>query len=949
VLTIARLKRWGIAYYSRTARDAVDQMKDRAQANGGLGDYYTEQDTRVPTWMVTGDADRVGELVGLSAGELNGGVADLDVVERWSDDGVTPNGMRGRAFNDTPTDPVDAEGNPQQSRQSVHAFDCTIAAPKSVSLMRALTDSTTEKVMGAANKVAAQAAFDYLGEHAGYTRVTNTLTGKVELQKLPGLVGAAFQHETSRDGDPHLHLHLIVFNRQARADGKLVTIDSGSLHHEAKAAGMIYQATLRRELARYGFEWEHVGEHTGMAELAGVSRATIKAWSRRSTRLRQWAAENLKVMNDTPRARQLAAAQRATRPNKPESLSWETLKEQWRADTRGFELDRDAWQRARAEREAENRRGFNRRRLSQMAAKIPKAGFTRADMVELMAAHWPIVGDEDVRSEVEAAVEEVSMRISAPRQAHNREGNERYTIDLVVAEEKAIFDMIDRADPRAILAVNDADLAGLGDDQATAIAAIGRSPQLVQVLQAPAGAGKTHSLKALRTAAHRRHKTVYVIAPTGKAVDTAINDHAGDHGHTVAKALHMLEDGRLDLDDQTLVVVDEASMIGTPELHKLMSAVTGAGAKLVLVGDQYQLAPVLSRGGMFEQLANDLPWTQQLDRVWRMKDKNEQRASLHLRNGTDKRLKAAVAWYHDHDRISLGDPVAMAEDTYANYLADRQAGKDALIICDTWEMTDSLNRRLHTALRRSDTAVSVSRDQHVSIGDIILTRDNDATIPVTRTDGSSADQVRNGNRWTVVGIDTDNNLLHAVRGGNNMTGDGAHATFTREYAQQHITLGYATTVHSAQGVTADTCHSLMGVKATRTLAYVAMTRGRHSNKAYLYERFRGELDHEHTSPTGTDEIHILKRASRARAKDTFHTLLLTNDDRPTTMHAYAARTPAEHLPERIASLIAEHTQQTHDRQSHYTAWQQAQTRARTQTRTPSREHTIEHDDAGLDL
>ena len=106
MLTIARLKRWGIAYYSRTARDAVDQMKDRAQANGGLGDYYTEQETRIPTWMVTGDAERVGELVGLSATELNGGVADLDVVERWSDDGVTPNGMRGRAFNDTATDPV---------------------------------------------------------------------------------------------------------------------------------------------------------------------------------------------------------------------------------------------------------------------------------------------------------------------------------------------------------------------------------------------------------------------------------------------------------------------------------------------------------------------------------------------------------------------------------------------------------------------------------------------------------------------------------------------------------------------------------------------------------------------------------------------------------------------------------------------------------------------------
>jgi hypothetical protein len=149
----------------------------------------------------------------------------------------------------TPTDPFDAEGNPQQSRQSVHAFDCTIAAPKSVSLMRALTDSTTEKVMGAANKVAAQAAFDYLGEHAGYTRVTNSLTGKVELQKLPGLVGAAFQHETSRDGDPHLHLHLIVFNRQPRGDGKLVTIDSESLQVAQRPPGAQTQGQLTAQCA----------------------------------------------------------------------------------------------------------------------------------------------------------------------------------------------------------------------------------------------------------------------------------------------------------------------------------------------------------------------------------------------------------------------------------------------------------------------------------------------------------------------------------------------------------------------------------------------------------------------------------------------------------------------------------------------------------------------------
>ncbi len=247
-MTIARLKRWGIAYYNRTAQDAVNHMKDRAKANGGLGDYYSEHETRVPTWMVTGDKDRVSGLVGVSVENLDGGTVDPEVVARWCDDGVAPNGLAGRAFNDAPDRVhehglplVDKDGNEVQSRQSVHAFDCTIAAPKSASLVRALTDPTTEKIFGAAHKTAAQAAFDYMGEHGGYTRVYNKLTGKAQLQKLPGLVGIAYQHETSREGDPHLHTHLIVPNRQARADGKLVTIDSKSLHHEAKAAGMIYR------------------------------------------------------------------------------------------------------------------------------------------------------------------------------------------------------------------------------------------------------------------------------------------------------------------------------------------------------------------------------------------------------------------------------------------------------------------------------------------------------------------------------------------------------------------------------------------------------------------------------------------------------------------------------------------------------------------------------------
>ena len=81
----------------------------------------------------------------------------------------------------------------------------------------------------------------------------------------------------------------------------------------------------------------------------------------------------------------------------------------------------------------------------------------------------------------------------------------------------------------------------LSKDQERAIRNIAVSPYLVQPLQAPAGAGKTHSLKALRAAAHRARKQVLVLAPTGKAVDEAMAEGAGDRGLTVAKALMLIQ------------------------------------------------------------------------------------------------------------------------------------------------------------------------------------------------------------------------------------------------------------------------------------------------------------------------------------------------------------------------------------------------------------------------
>jgi conjugative relaxase-like TrwC/TraI family protein len=918
VLTISKLKRWSINYYIDTARAAATAGRDLARAGGGLGEYYTEHETRSPTWLLAGDTHTTATLVGLTDAQRAGGEADAEVVARWPDDGVAPNGAKGRAF----------------GQRGVHGFDLTFCAPKSVSLVRALRgdDDVLSKAIADAHTAAIAEAMEYLTVHAGYTRIHNSNTGEKDLVRLPGLAAIAYQHETSRCGDPHLHTHVIVPNRQARADGALVSIDGTSLYHEARTAGVIYQATLRRALHQsLGLEWAPVDPSTGMAELAGVDRDTITAWSQRSTQLREWAAHNLHVVDGPLTAAQLAAAQKATRPTKPEELAWTQLVAQWRADARGLHLDRAAFDAARAARCTSARTPFDTARILAAAEQIDKAAFTRADLIEIVGAQLPVDTERTPRELLESAVDEVAVRLTAPRAAHQREGYERFTLDAILQEEAAVLDLVDARNNRAMLWIKDADTAHLSPDQKRAVENIGRSPWLVQPLSAPAGAGKTTSMRALRTAARRRiHGTVLVLAPTGKAVDVAVREGAGDHGYTIAKALHLLRDNQLELGTHTLVIVDEAAMVGTGDLRELLTATTQAGAKTVLVGDAHQLAPVKVRGGMFAQLCTDLPWTQHLSAVWRMHDPDERAASLALRNGGPASVRRAIGWYRTHHRLHCGDQITMAADALTAYKADTAAGKDALLVCDTTEMTDALNQRLHhdTITARAPT-VAGARGQRIAVGDLILTRHNDASIPLRNTDDPASEHspVRNGQRWQVTRINPDNNRLIARR-----LDDHTLGAFTGDYVRDHITYGYAVTVHSAQGVTADTTHAVLSENATRTLSYVGMTRGREANMAYLYER---TTEQEHGREP-SDHLPAIQRGTAHHAGHLIRAIIANHDNQLLTAHDTAAQSVNTRLPARVQNLRRRRTAAVHRRREAFQRWR-AETQSYTQAMAQAQE------------
>jgi len=896
-----------VNYYNDTARAAGQAAADLQRAGGGLGEYYGEHDTRTPVWTCVGDTRAAADLVGLSDVARAGGEADPDVVARWLDDGAAPNGECGRGF----------------GKGSVHGFDLTFCAPKSVSLLRAVRgDDVAAKAVLEAHSTAISEALEYLAAHAGYSRIHNPITGEKDLVRLPGLVAAAYQHETSRAGDPHLHTHVLVPNRQPRADGKLVSLDGTSLYHEARAAGIIYQATLRRELhLSIGVEWAPVDASTGMAEIAAFTPASVRAWSRRSTQLREWATNNLAVVDPATgiSAAQLAAAQKATRPRKPESLSWAQLREQWRTDARGLVLDRGAHEAAAAARRATAAAGGVRARLVAAAAGLEKAAFTRADLIEVVGAQIPVDLNAPPRMIAETAVDQIGVRLSGPRLAHQREGSQRFTLSEFLAEEAALLALVDDSDPRASMWVRDESHAvGLSADQGRAVRAIAETEHLVCPLSAPAGAGKTTSMRALRALAHQRHGVkVIVVAPTGRAVDVAVREGAGDVGYTVAKALKSFADGSLTVDRFDLVVVDEAAMIGTPQLHQLLSATTAAKCKTVLVGDAHQLAPVKARGGMFAQLCADLPWTQRLSEVWRMADPGERSASLALRDGGPAPVRRAVSWYRSHDRLHTGDQIAMASDALDAYRADVAEGKDALLICDTVEVADALNRRIHDHTIHPDAdTVTAGRGHRIADGDVIVSRRNEPGIAVHDAADIKvpADPVRNGQRWTVFAVDPTHDRIAARR-----LGDGARAVFSGDYLHQHVTHGYAVTVHSAQGVTAETTHAVLAETTSRNLLYVALTRGRAANHVYLHDRQAGEGDHEHREVPG---VHTLRRGTSHQAAQLVRAILAHRDDQARTAHDIAERAERAQLPERVQDFIDRRDRAVRNRRStHLTRYQ----------------------------
>ena len=785
---------------------------------------------------------------------------------------------------------IEAEESARGARKAVAGFDFTFSIPKSASVLWAVSDAGTQSLIADAHHAAVAEMVAFIEREVAATRVGAAgRNGAVAQADVSGVIATAFDHYDSRAGDPHLHTHVVISNKvQAVHDGKWRSLDGRPLHAATVALSELHEAVFADHLTRaFGVEWEArvMGRDRNPAwAIATVPERLVAEFSSRSRQIDQeknrliaeYVARHGRQPSLATVIKLRAQATLATRPEK-QVRSLADLTGEWRE--RGSHLlgeDATRWARTVT---------ANAAPLLLRADDVPLVVIATLGRIVVEAVgekrstwrRWNLTAEaarqtmpyrfattrdrEAVVGMVVDAAEHASLRLTPPELASSpavfrrSDDTSRFRpIASTVYSSPAILAAEDRLLERArtmtaptvpveviekVSRRPDRDGRLLADDQAAALTAVAISGRVVDVLVGPAGAGKTTAMRALRTGWEREHGrgSVGGLAPSAVAAQVLADD-LGIRTENTAKWWQDHHDIGASFRRGQLVIVDEASLAGTLSLDRITAHAAEVGAKVLLVGDWAQLQSVTA-GGAFSLLVHDRDDVPELVDVHRFVNAWEKTASLDLRHGRTE----SIDTYAEHDRVSGGNTEAMIDAAYTAWRTDTLSGASTVLIADSNESVHALNQRARADLILDGTVdarreVALQSDARAGVGDTIITRKNDRRLRTPRG------WVRNGDRWIVTDIRDDGSLT-ARRANSRGT-----VILPAGYVSDHVDLGYAVTTHRAQGITTDTSHVLVDPSTTRENLYVAMTRGRHANLAYVAT---DRPDDSHTSPHPADD------------------------------------------------------------------------------------------------
>jgi Ti-type conjugative transfer relaxase TraA len=393
----------------------------------------------------------------------------------------------------------------------------------------------------------------------------------------------------------------------------------------------------------------------------------------------------------------------------------------------------------------------------------------------------------------------------------------------------------------------------LSEEQRDSVRAM-TSARQIEAVAGSAGAGKSKAIVAAREAWEAEGYEVVGAALSGIAAEN-LNRESGVESRTLASWEHSWRQGRNQLSIRSVLVIDEAAMVGSRQLDRVLSEAKRHGAKVVLVGDAEQLQPI-EAGAAFRAIAERVGY-QELTAIRRQRDQWQRDASQDFARGKPGR---ALERYQTHGAVEFAATRSDAKQRliqeWAKHLA-AEPDRSTLILAHTRADVRDLNDRAREVLKKhgqlgNDVPVAISRELMQSEGIVVIEHSERILARGDRVMFLKNNRdlgVKNGSLGTVTDVTSG---AIAVR----LDGKERRDVEFRLADYSALDYGYAATVHKAQGATVERAFVLATPGMDRHLAYVAMTRHREQVEIY-------------TSREDFKDFQALKqRLSRERIKDT---------------------------------------------------------------------------------
>ena len=547
---------------------------------------------------------------------------------------------------------VQNAGDITQTRVMGHDF--TYSPPKGFSLLAAMAETEEQKWFRAALAEAAGVGMEYLGNFA-QTRSGSASQGTIQYEHAD-IVYSAHMHFASREQDPQMHVHMMVYNEGRGADGKWRALETQGMLAARKDADRIATAHLAGLVQARGYQVESVdildrkGEPTGATTwtVAGMPKEMERAFSKRRQQIEayidahpgasaQTACLETRAAKDEPPLATLAKMWREEIAAEAKTHGWKSTAEQYRTAVPMHAPTHDwrAWDAIALVDAIHEQAKRSTVTMSNIEAAVAMHA-TAIDMVqtqqiaaEIAAAHFVDIG---ARGGAGAALSETQPLYVS----HRWLTMERNIIGIALASRNDRYHAVDASEiDRQIHAFQQSKGFHMADEQVAAIRHLAQDTGAVAVLEGLAGTGKTTSIVVAVNAWQSRGCRVIGVSTSESATRKLAEESGITDAWNGAKLLDMIKRGQVRLTRDDVIIMDEAGMMDTKQAHAIMIAAQhaqGGPAKIVIMGDVRQLQSV--SGGSPMAAVRDAIGSAKLEGVRRQE--GDQLIITKLLYGTDK-------------------------------------------------------------------------------------------------------------------------------------------------------------------------------------------------------------------------------------------------------------------------------------------------------------------------